>query len=166
MNENGLSNESQRKNEEKNFKQRIWRANTEAQKNSNTIHTQEMPISGSELCHNGENKVSEITTSAKREQNNSYLREWRARKKAKSSGCSIVSPIMPTQATILTPAEHNEDCDVRQSSMGDKDKKRLERNIYQREYRAKKKAEKVEVNKSSATPSTRRRSIAWTYNFG
>lgn len=68
--------------------------------------------------------------------------------------------------TILTPAEHNEDCDVRQSSMCDKDKKRLERNIYQREYRAKKKAEKVEVNKSSATPSTRRRSIAWTYNFG
>uniref|UniRef100_A0A0D3HUA5 Uncharacterized protein n=1 Tax=Oryza barthii TaxID=65489 RepID=A0A0D3HUA5_9ORYZ len=50
-----------------------------------------------------------------------FLREWRARKKAKSSGCSIVSPITPTQATIVTPAEHNEDCDVRQSSKIRKD---------------------------------------------
>uniref|UniRef100_A0A0E0EUP4 Uncharacterized protein n=1 Tax=Oryza meridionalis TaxID=40149 RepID=A0A0E0EUP4_9ORYZ len=98
--------------------------------------------------------TSELSAKKKREDTNKYLREWRARKKAKSTdGCNTISSGTPMQSTIMTPEEHNEDGAVQQSSICDKEKKRLERNKYQREYRAKKKAEKANVNIESVVPT-------------
>ncbi|KAF2923641.1 hypothetical protein DAI22_07g208001 [Oryza sativa Japonica Group] len=149
----GLSNESQRK-KERNFKQRIYRANLEAKKKCSTSPMQTTHVSEYEECDSAEVNVAEIATSTKREKNNSYLREWRARNRAKSSVVnSTVTSVNPTQATTTSEINQSEGGVVGTSELSAK-KKREDTNKYLREWRARKKAKSTDGcnTVSSGTP--------------
>uniref|UniRef100_A0A0D3GLC3 Uncharacterized protein n=2 Tax=Oryza barthii TaxID=65489 RepID=A0A0D3GLC3_9ORYZ len=129
------------KREEKNRKQREWRA-----RNADKKATCDVEQS---LSH------TELLAKERRDEKNRKQREYRAKRKAESQSVEE-SLTIETEIQISTPgnSQLTESRDDQSSGMSSIQNKREQRNKYTREYRARKKAMLSNIDGGTTTPST------------